>query len=123
MGVMKEFDRRIRAGGDDAIAAVAELWESREKILFDITDAFTKARWIPVSERLPDPGDTVFVYYRILDDDGTPSCVGFDGNGGQIAQDFCERQGDHDDPYGWNSEFVGQKYSHWMPLPEPPEAT
>ena len=54
MGVMKEFDRRIRGGGDDAIAAVSELWEAREKTLFDMTDAFTRARWVPVCERLPD---------------------------------------------------------------------
>lgn len=43
MGHMKDFDRRIRQGGDDAIAAVSELLP----------------RWIPVSERLPELGLSV----------------------------------------------------------------
>lgn len=37
MGHMKDFDIRIRNGGDDAIAAVSELLP----------------RWIPVTERMP----------------------------------------------------------------------
>lgn len=41
MGHMKDLDRRIRQGGDDAIAAVSELLP----------------RWIPVSERLPEDGE------------------------------------------------------------------
>ena len=45
MGHMKDFDRRIRQGGDDAIAAVSELMP----------------RWIPVSERLPEVDATVLV--------------------------------------------------------------
>ena len=47
MGAMKDFDRRIRQGGDDAIAAVSEL---------------LAGRWIPVDERLPPDGVLVFAY-------------------------------------------------------------
>lgn len=118
MGVMKEFDRRIRAGGDDAIAAVAELWESREKILFDITDAFTKARWIPAEERLPRPGQEVLIFHRATDADGTPSCIGDDGNGGLITTATFERI---EGQALWTSEYGDETPTHWMPLPEPPE--
>jgi hypothetical protein len=45
MGHMKDLDRRIRQGGDDAIAAVGELLPS----------------WIPVSERLPEEDVDVLV--------------------------------------------------------------
>lgn len=47
MGHMKELDRRIRQGGDDAIAAVGELLP----------------RWISVEERLPEGGETVLVWF------------------------------------------------------------
>ena len=47
MGHMKDLDRRIRQGGDDAIAAVSELLP----------------RWIPVSEMLP-PDEVVVLAYR-----------------------------------------------------------
>ena len=87
--------------------------------------------WVSVDDRLPEPGVTVLAYYRILDADGTPACAGYDGNGGCIAQDHCERLGDHGDPYGWvmresdpdqwPAGYVTTPYSHWMPLPAPPQ--
>ena len=100
MGIMKEFDRRIRAGGDDAIAAVSELWESREKILFDITDAFTKARWIPVEERLPEAQVAVLGF-----------CCGEIG--------VCKR---FSCGWYWDEEYSHQAINptYWMVLPEPP---
>lgn len=112
MGVMKNFDIRIRNGGNDAIAAACEL----------------APRWTAVAQQLPEPGETVLAYYRILDADGKPACTGFDGNGGFISQDFCERKGDFDDEYGWAGEennpqpkgYVRTPYSHWMRLPHPP---
>ena len=108
MGVMKEFDKRIRGGGDDAIAAVSELWESRENILFDITDAFTKARWIPVSERLPEPQKNVLLsstarkcrIMRLID--GVSECYWADDAG--LTASLAV-------------------YDYWMPLPEPPEVS
>lgn len=102
MGAMKDFDRRIRQGGDDAIAAAAELWESREKILFDITDAFTKARWIPVSERLP--VDIPHGYCLVTD--GTNVGTANWSNSGNCFDHCIDRD-------YW-------KPTHWMPLPEPP---
>ena len=45
---MKEFDRRIRQGGDDAITAVGELMP----------------QWIPVEERLPEVLGTVLVVVK-----------------------------------------------------------
>lgn len=45
MGHMKDFDIRIRNGGDDAIAAASELMP----------------RWIPVSERLPPVDEDVLL--------------------------------------------------------------
>ena len=47
MGHMKDLDRRIRQGGDDAIAAACELLP----------------RWISVEERLPESGETVLVWH------------------------------------------------------------
>ena len=101
MGHMKDFDRRIRNGGDDAIAAVAELWEAREKILFDITDAFTKARWIPVEERLPEEGVRVLVFDKAFRQPEMGTYYAADGWGGD--------------------EIAMLDPTHWMPLPEPPE--
>lgn len=109
MGHIKDFDIRIRNGGDDAIAAVAELWETREKILFDITDAFTKARWIPVSERLPGKG----LVLACTPDSGVIVIAG-----------WFEKDCQWIVPEWFNGANHGKRkkecFSHWMPLPLPP---
>jgi hypothetical protein len=64
-------------------------------------------RWIPVSERLPEHQDTVLLYVEDY--------------GGWIT--LGQRSGD-----GWyvNEEAEGggpkplDRFTHWMPLPEPP---
>ena len=82
---MKDLDRRIRQGGDDAIAAVSELLP----------------RWIHVSERLPEDGESVL------------AC--FEKSGGVGCATFVER-------YKWFETDRGCfGATHWMPLPEPPE--
>lgn len=63
-------------------------------------------RWIPVEERLPEDGVTVLV------------C----GSRGGIYTAYCNRK--HKNP-GWhklNSKCHHCEPTHWMPLPEPPEA-
>jgi hypothetical protein len=129
MGHMKDFDRRIRQGGDDAIAAVSEYVESlhnelarQSRLMHDARimlvgspvgsgcyEAFRllneePSPWIPVSERLPEIGVSV----------------------------LCSSK----EPPGEDWVWIGQREqyewyfpganemgtpTHWMPLPEPPE--
>lgn len=91
MGHMKDFDRRIRQGGDDAIAAVNELLQL----------------WIPVSERLPELGEPVLACW-------SRQKVGM---GTAVMREWCgkvawrnvDQVEEIDEPIAW------------MPLPEPPE--
>jgi hypothetical protein len=96
MGYMKEIDRRIRQGGDDAIAAVGELLP----------------RWISVAEQLPDTPSGEWEIHGV--------CVlaWSKSNGHDTA--WFER----DQEYGnrWSWECVSDP-THWMKLPEPPEVT
>lgn len=66
-----------------------------------IVELEEKHRWIPVSERLPEPeeGD---VLVKI--------------EGGHLDMDCVE---DVHGEKGWR--FSAEPISHWMPLPEPPE--
>jgi hypothetical protein len=94
MGRMKELDIRIRQGGDDAIAAVSELLP----------------RWIPVSERLPEHQDTVLLY---VEDYGEWITLGQRSGDGWYVNEAAEGGGPK--PL--------DRFTHWMPLPEPPEVT
>lgn len=100
MGHMKDLDRRIRQGGDDAIAAVSEYLATRQQVADDITDAFTKPRWIPVSERLPELGLSVI------------------GVGGESSPREMWLDLNHQWHMADGSEV--DLVTHWMPLPEPP---
>ena len=73
--------------------------------------------WIPVTERLPPPGFGVLIFFRAIDGDGTPSCIGCDGNGGLIT--VAEMDRIHGQ-YLWTSEYGDETPSHWMPLPAAP---
>jgi hypothetical protein len=75
-------------------------------------------RWIPVEEALPEPGESVLVFLRFLDKNGTPSCIGCDGNGGMITVATLDRIDGHN---LWTSEYGDEMPRHWMPLPAPPE--
>lgn len=94
MGHMKDFDRRIRQGGDDAIAAVSELLD---------------ARWIPVDEQWPQHLSDVLVAYRC----GKYVRLGVGEFDGTIEKDGLIV------PYF--KGIGGFEVTHWMPLPEPPE--
>ena len=109
MATMKELEGRIRNGGDDAVAAMAELWESREKILFYITDAFTKARWTPVSERLPDRNVNVLVY--IPGSEEKTFIASLDEGGMWFSSDPTA------DAYSLGEDGAP---THWLPLSAPP---
>ena len=75
--------------------------------------AKSKAKWVPVTERLPDAGKKVLVFAYGYDtitarmckktEDGYPvfECKGYDGIYLEMAR--------------------AGRISHWMPLPEPPK--
>lgn len=94
MGHMKDFDRRIRQGGDDAIAAVGELMP----------------RWIPVGERLPEERVKVLTY-------------GDDPVEGPFTLIGQREPASIFGPAHWHlpgfSEFG--PVTHWKPLPSPPD--
>lgn len=92
MGYMKDFDRRIRQGGDDAVRAALE---------YALTVA---ARWIPVEERLPDIGVSVLC--------SSPEPPGEDR--------VWIWQREQYEWYFPDANEMGTP-THWMPLPEPPE--
>jgi hypothetical protein len=61
-------------------------------------------RWIPVSEQLPEDGQSVI------------ACFEGGGMTGQVGEATFDKRG------GWFSTERGAwGASHWMPLPEPPE--
>ena len=111
MGAMKDFDRRIRQGGDDAIAAVSECVSGVEGWLksFAALAKHVIPRWIPVSERLPEEGVVVLAYL--------PKQA--DVESGVYAAMLSKLQtlkGTFSTSFGFGFEAT-----HWMPLPEPPE--
>jgi hypothetical protein len=134
MGAMKDFDRRIRQGGDDAIAAVSEYVESlhnelarQSRLMHDARimlvgspvgsgcyEAFRllneePSPWIPVSERLPEVHTTVLAVTRAFPKDiRLAQMASYDG----VMWRFCDMDDDDVDSFG---------VTHWMPLPEPPE--
>ena len=102
MGRMKDFDIRIRNGGDDAIAAVAEYTSGCEAWLKSFA-ALTKQvipQWIPVEERLPEKERVVLICHR-----------------GTVGMARLYSDGWYWDMDEWHKPFTP---SHWMPLPEPP---
>ena len=107
MSRMKDFDIRIRQGGDDAIAAVGELMP----------------RWIPVSERMPEEGERVLFYngnckeaYARKPHIGVCIDDGPTGTKELRIVDLLLRQVTPNRDKTWPDVEA----THWMPLPEPP---
>ena len=74
-------------------------------------EGYTVQKWIPVSERMPDRFDNVLLAILSRNGYGEPAyyvTIGGMKNGTEFESytgDICE----------------GEKVTHWMPLPEPPE--
>ncbi len=67
-----------------------------------VTDTNVGGKWIPVTERLPIKGSNVLIYSK---------------SGGRAEGELCE---DGWWQYRWCCKV--EHVTHWMPLPEPPEA-
>jgi hypothetical protein len=94
-------------------SAVDEL-RSADRRIDELEDALEAARskaaeWIPVSERLPKPGQQVLA--------AIPPRVWNEENQALIETLDYEQEGF----YSWKDDEWQKRVTHWMPLPEPPE--
>lgn len=111
MGHMKDFDRRIRQGGDDAIAAVEEYVAEQERLIAQVQSMLQRAcdmgwkEWIPARDRLPDVLERVLVFCPLLDPN---EIIGATRTASGIWE--CD-----------DGQIIGEEEpTHWMPLPAPP---
>jgi hypothetical protein len=104
---MKDLAIRVYGGGDDAVRAVEEYLGCREQIVEQVSQAFAKQGWIPVSERMPEEDEDVLVFTKDSQPEMHVASLDEDGI-------WYPSHGD-----GWEFPDV----THWMPLPEPPKVT
>ena len=111
-------DRSHAIEGERRWAAEARRLRDADELVMELDakllDVCMADRWIPVSERYPEKGETVQAYCGR----SRP------GNYAIIWQltyrGFCEEHQDH----VWQTEYGRNRYdvaSHWRPLPYPPE--
>lgn len=96
----------------DAIEELSREYESLAKTVNETAEWLhnrNTARWIPVTERLPEEWKTVLTFQPTTTDDKgiIQTCV-YIGIPGKWRQ-------------AWNHEFLELPVTHWMPLPEPPK--
>lgn len=73
-------------------------WEDAAGLRKEVTRIQNATKWIPVTERLPEPFVDVIVF-----------------RAGKILIDYHEEN-------GWFAhDFQGRRATHWMPLPMPPK--
>ena len=92
---------------DDPLSELVASDARIEELEDELAEAQSKVlRWIPVLEQLPEDGQSIIV------------CFEGGGMTGQVGEATFDKRG------GWFSTERGAwSASHWMPLPEPPEAT
>jgi hypothetical protein len=126
LGLENVRSLKINAAVNDVVTVVTEQYATGTQLDDLATALETKewvlvpkdaGRWIPVTERMPPPGFGVLIFFRATDGDGTPSCIGCDGNGGLMTVAAMDRI---DGQCLWTSEYGDETPSHWMPLPAPP---
>jgi hypothetical protein len=110
MGHTKDFHARIRGGGDDAVAALEELLNTRDSVLKGITDTFAGPRWITVSERLPELEEKVLVAGGSLIE------IGWREHFANYTVPTTEWTLGEELDAGEHPKWI----THWMPLPAPP---
>lgn len=82
-------------------------WGYEESADHLIANGVTVQKWIPVTERLPEKGETVLVYHADM------------GNWQPVMEATLYED-------GWLTKFdfdpcENPNITHWMPLPEPPK--
>jgi len=85
-----------------------------QKLQARIAELEAERRWIPVSERLPDPNYEDLVFVRTVDDLDDPRIYGVGYGSYYMGKDNIP---------AWSLDFdaYGNIVTHWMPIPEPPE--
>ena len=147
MGYMKDFDIRIRNGGDDAIAAACELagiakerrgYEDTKNATGDITDIVTVLRGVGFAAVSPSAGESAsLLHYCVThaadeiehlraERQWIPVSERLPVDGyivvGYASPDTIEVSEFHaDDGRFWCVRGGWFNATHWMPLPEPPE--
>lgn len=118
--VIKGLERCSYHDGTACLSCPYNKAECVDDLCADALELLKKHIWIPVSERLPDVGQSVLVY-----------AVGkIDGFIGEHITEICKRFVMHFLPSSpghevWSSPYqffhTDYEITHWMPLPEMPK--